>query len=88
MFWKVKKGEAKGRIWKRMLAQREELNAASDFRSIEDLQSGGINVSDIKKLQDHGLNTVGQVLQSSVRDLLSIKGTIIHFLEESLISYY
>ena len=53
--------------------QREETEQES-FRSIEDLQSGGINVADIKKLQDYGLNTVGQVLQNSIRDLISIKG--------------
>jgi hypothetical protein len=29
------------------------------FRLIEDLQSLGINVSDIKKLQDAGLHTIG-----------------------------
>ena len=34
----------------------------------------GINVSDIKKLQDYGLNTIGQVLQLSMRELISIKG--------------
>ena len=44
------------------------------YRSIEDLQSLGINVSDIKKLQEHGLHTVGSVLQSCGRDLISIKG--------------
>ena len=40
----------------------------------EDLQSAGINVSDIKKLQDHGLTTIGSVLQCSSRDLVTIKG--------------
>lgn len=44
------------------------------FRSINDLQSLGINVSDIKKLQDSGLVTIGAVLQKSTRDLLNIKG--------------
>ena len=64
-----------------MQAQRVSKNAneQDSFRSIEDLQNGGINVSDIKKLQDHGLNTIGQVLQSSLRDLMSIKGGSIHF---------
>ena len=44
------------------------------FRRVEDLQSVGINVSDIKKLQDAGFSTVGSVLQSSSRDLVTIKG--------------
>ena len=44
------------------------------YRSIEDLQSCGINVSDIKKLQESGLHTVGAVLQSCSRDLVAIKG--------------
>lgn len=64
---------------------QQEATERESFRSIEDLQSGGVNVADIKKLQDHGLNTIGQVLQSSVRDLISIKGSILvrywlHFL--------
>lgn len=44
------------------------------YRIVEDLQSVGINVSDIKKLQEAGYCTIGQVLQSSSRDLVSIKG--------------
>lgn len=44
------------------------------FRGIEDLQALGINVSDIKKLQEAGLVTVGSVLQCSMRDLVAIKG--------------
>ena len=44
------------------------------FRLIEDLQRGGINVSDIKKLQDAGFSTIGSVLQCSNRELMSIKG--------------
>ena len=44
------------------------------FRPVDDLQSLGINVSDIKKLQDAGMVTVGSVLQCSMRDLVSIKG--------------
>lgn len=44
------------------------------YRQVEDLQSLGINVSDIKKLQDAGLHTIGSVLQASSRDLIAIKG--------------
>ena len=44
------------------------------YRLVEDLQSHGINVSDIKKLQDAGLHTIGSVLQCSSRDLVNIKG--------------
>jgi meiotic recombination protein DMC1 len=38
------------------------------------LQSLGINVSDIKKLQEAGLATIGSVLQTCTRDLIAIKG--------------
>lgn len=44
------------------------------FRVVEDLQSIGINASDIRKLQEAGLSTIGQVLQTSSRDLVAIKG--------------
>ena len=35
---------------------------------------GGINVSDIKKLQEAGYATIGSVLQASNRELIQIKG--------------
>lgn len=41
---------------------------------VTDLQSHGINVSDIKKLQEAGIVTIGGVLQKSMRDLANIKG--------------
>jgi meiotic recombination protein DMC1 len=41
---------------------------------VTDLQAHGINVSDIKKLQDAGIVTIGGVLQKSMRDLVNIKG--------------
>ena len=50
-----------------------ELGAAT-FRLVEDLQSVGINVSEIKKLQEAGIMTIGSVLQSCSRDLIAIKG--------------
>lgn len=48
--------------------------ATVSFRLIEDLQRGGINVQDIKKLQEAGLTTIGSLLQCSNRELLHIKG--------------
>jgi DNA-directed RNA polymerase alpha subunit len=51
--------------------EREE---TVSFRVISDLQTVGINVSEIKKLQEAGLNTIGSVLQCSSRDLVQIKG--------------
>lgn len=51
-----------------------ETLGAQTFRLIDDLQSLGINVSDIKKLQEAGLSTIGSVLQTCTRDLLLIKG--------------
>lgn len=50
--------------------QQEKLS----FRVIDDLQGAGINVSDIKKLQEAGLTTIGSVLQCPSRDLIAIKG--------------
>jgi meiotic recombination protein DMC1 len=47
---------------------------AVSFRVISDLQGVGVNVADIKKLQEAGLATVGSVLQCSSRDLIAIKG--------------
>jgi Rad51/Helix-hairpin-helix domain len=44
------------------------------YRVIDDLQSLGINVSDIKKLQEAGIHTIGAVLQTCSRDLIAIKG--------------
>ena len=44
------------------------------FRLIEDLQKLGINVADIKKLQEAGYTTIGSLLQSSSRELVNIKG--------------
>ena len=55
-------------------ATDKEYDETPSFRSVEDLQSLGINVSDIKKLIDAGLNTIGSVLQASMRELITIKG--------------
>ena len=44
------------------------------FRVIGDLQSGGINVSDITKLENAGFFTIGSVLQAPKRDLVNVKG--------------
>jgi meiotic recombination protein DMC1 len=54
--------------------QQTQQKEVQSFRLVEDLQSAGINVSDIKKLQEAGLNTIGSVLQCSSRDLIAIKG--------------
>ena len=52
----------------------EKQQGEQTFRLIEDLQNGGINMSDIKKLQDHGITTIGSCLQMCKRDLIGIKG--------------
>ena len=44
------------------------------YRQIADLQGGGINVSDINKLEDAGYYTIGAVLQAPKRTLVTIKG--------------
>lgn len=54
--------------------ETEAVDYVQSFRLIEDLQQMGINMSDIKKLQDSGLVTIGGVLQCSTRDLVAIKG--------------
>ncbi len=53
-----------------MQAYRADTATQVLFRSIEDLQSCGINVSDINKLKEAGIATVGTVLQLSSRHLL------------------
>lgn len=58
----------------RVVVEEEERVINTTYRVVEDLQSVGINVSDIKKLQEAGYCTIGQVLQSSSRDLVAIKG--------------
>lgn len=47
--------------------EEDEEERRITFRLIEDLQSGGINVSDINKLREAGMVTIGQVLQSANR---------------------
>ena len=44
------------------------------YRVIGDLQGGGINVSDITKLECAGYFTIGSVLQAPKRDLVNVKG--------------
>jgi meiotic recombination protein DMC1 len=44
------------------------------YRPVAELQSHGINVSDIKKLEEAGFYTVGSVLQAPMRTLVLIKG--------------
>ena len=63
-----------------MQAVREEENMNDQqgevitYRVVEDLQSVGINMSEIKKLQDAGFATIGSVLQQPMKVLLAIKG--------------
>ena len=63
-----------------MQAVREEENTNDQqgevitYRVVEDLQSVGINMSEIKKLQDAGFATIGSVLQQPMKVLLAIKG--------------
>lgn len=63
-----------------MQAVREEENVNDQqgevitYRVVEDLQSVGINMSEIKKLQDAGFATIGSVLQQPMKVLLTIKG--------------
>jgi len=56
-----------------MTTLREETALQASFRSIEDLQSCGINVSDINKLKEAGIATIDTVLQLNSRHL-EIKG--------------
>jgi hypothetical protein len=55
-------------------AQTHAAANVATYRHIEDLQGAGINVSDIKKLEEAGLHTIGSVLQCATRDLIAIKG--------------
>lgn len=70
----IRQDKYSGRMQASRSAGQEQAYDESTFRSIEDLQSVGINVSDLKKLQEYGLNTIGSVLQCSMRELSQIKG--------------
>ena len=54
--------------------QEEQQDDVVTYRLVEDLQSVGINMSEIKKLQDAGLATIGSVLQRPMKELVAIKG--------------
>jgi hypothetical protein len=41
------------------VVEEEAAGEASSFRVIEDLQTVGVNVADIKKLQEAGYTTIG-----------------------------
>jgi hypothetical protein len=56
------------------VVHEEEQQEVQSFRLVEDLQSVGVNMSEIKKLQDAGLATVGSVLQQPMKELIAIKG--------------
>lgn len=46
----------------------------SSFLGIDTLQNVGINVTDINKLRDAGITTVGSIFQYPLKDLLAIRG--------------
>ena len=56
------------------MVHEEEQQEVQSFRLVEDLQSVGVNMSEIKKLQDAGLATIGSVLQQPMKELVAIKG--------------
>ncbi len=51
-----------------------EDNATPSYETIDKLQDGGINVTDIKRMKEFGLFTIGSVLNVTIKDLCSIKG--------------
>jgi meiotic recombination protein DMC1 len=51
----------------------EELGAVT-YRVVDDLQSVGVNVSEINKLKEAGFHTIGQVMQQPLKVLIDIKG--------------
>jgi len=46
-----------------------------DFEEVAKLQTVGVNVSDIKKLQSAGIHTVKAIWQSTMKELTAIKGS-------------
>ncbi len=54
--------------------EEKEQQEVVTYRLVEDLTSVGVNMSEIKKLQDAGLATIGSVLQQPMKVLLAIKG--------------
>ncbi|KAK8809518.1 hypothetical protein WA158_000461 [Blastocystis sp. Blastoise] len=44
------------------------------FENVDKLQQFGVNATDIKKLKEAGLYTIGLVMKTPVKDLLAVKG--------------
>ena len=54
--------------------EEEEQVEVITYRLVEDLTSVGVNMSEVKKLQDAGFATIGSVLQQPMKELIAIKG--------------
>jgi hypothetical protein len=54
--------------------EESQIEAGTKYRSVEDLQSVGINMAEIKKLREAGYPTIGTVLQQPLKVLIGIKG--------------
>lgn len=55
-------------------ATDEEYEIEPTFEAIEKLQQAGINISDIKKLKEAGICTIGAVLMETRKKLANVKG--------------
>lgn len=51
-----------------------EDNLVESIRSVDELQSHGINVSDIKKLKEAGIATIAGIMMQTTKTLTAIKG--------------
>ena len=47
------------------------------FEPIEKLQSAGINASEIARFKEHGFHTIGAILQSTFKELMTVKGVTV-----------
>ena len=54
--------------------EQSQIEAGIKYQNVEDLQSVGINMSEIKKLREAGFPTIGTVLQQPLKVLIDIKG--------------
>ena len=54
--------------------QEESQVAVMKYRTVDDLQSVGVGMQEIKKLREAGYPTIGTVLQQPLKVLIAIKG--------------
>ena len=54
--------------------QKESQVEVLKYRTVDDLQSVGVGMQEIKKLREAGYATIGTVLQQPLKVIIAIKG--------------